>query len=81
MRAQKIINTEAGEIRSAPEQFTREGTMMEMEGRSMEDVYRERERQDRLASLIIWGFVALCHAASAAIWYHYLSGGLNGLNY
>jgi len=79
MRAQKIINTEAGEIRSAPEQFTREGTMMN--GRSMEDVYRERERQDRLASLILWGFVLLCHAASAAIWAYYLGGGYNGLNY
>lgn len=52
-----------------------------MLGRPMEEVYRERERQDRLASLILWAFVALCNAASAAIWLYYLSGGYNGLNY
>ena len=52
-----------------------------MRGRSMSEVYRERERRDNLASLILWIFVLLCHAASAAIWIHYLKGGLNGLNY
>lgn len=51
------------------------------EGRSMEEVYQEREREDRLASLILWGFVVLCHAASAVIWAYYLAGGYNGLNY
>lgn len=52
-----------------------------MMGRSMEEVYAERERQDRLGNIILWGFVLLCHAASVAIWLYYLSGGYNGLNY
>lgn len=52
-----------------------------MTERSMSEVYRERQKQDRLCSLVLWAFVVLCNAATAAIWLHYLQGGLNGLNY
>lgn len=52
-----------------------------MTEKSMKEVYRDRARRARCADLILWLLVLCCHAASAAIWLHYLQGGLNGLNY